>query len=45
MKSRKGQIREGIELPTQERIGMLGEKENYKYLGSGEERKNIKRVS
>ena len=29
----KKQIMEGIELPNQERIRMLTEKENYKYLG------------
>ena len=33
MKTRKRQITERIELPNQERIRMLGEKENYKYLG------------
>ena len=29
----KKQIMEGIEVPNQERIRTLGEKENYKYLG------------
>ena len=33
MKSGKRQTTEGIELPNQESIRMLGEKENYKYLG------------
>ena len=35
MKSKSGneEVTEGIELPNQERIRMLGEKENYKYLG------------
>ena len=33
MKSGKIQTREGTELPNQERIMTLGEKENYKYLG------------
>ena len=33
MRSEKQQIIEGIELPNQERIRMLGEKENYNYLG------------
>ena len=33
IKSGKIIIMEGIELPNQERIRMLGEKENYKYLG------------
>ena len=32
MKSGKRQIREGIELPNQERIKALREKENYKFL-------------
>ena len=32
MKSRKRQTMEGIELPNQKGIRMLGEKENYKYL-------------
>ena len=32
-KSVKRQITEGIELPNQERIRTLGEKENYKYWG------------
>ena len=31
--SKRKQITEGIKLPNQERIRMLGEKENYKYLG------------
>ena len=35
MKNGKRQIMEGIELPNQERIRTLGEKENYKYLGIG----------
>ena len=45
----KRQITEGIELPNQERIRTLGEKENYKYLGiletdttSQDDRKNNK---
>ena len=33
MINEKRQIREGIELPNQERIRMLGEKENHKFLG------------
>ncbi len=33
LKTEKRQIREEIELPNQERIRTLGEKENYKYLG------------
>ena len=33
MKSGKRKITEGIELPNQERIRMLREKENSKYLG------------
>ena len=33
MKSRKRKIMEGIELPNQERIRTLRERENYKYLG------------
>ena len=33
MKSGKQQMTEGIELPNQEKIRMLGEKETYKYLG------------
>ena len=37
MKSGKSQIIEGIELPNQERIRILGEKENYNYLGILEE--------
>ena len=32
-KSGKRQIMEGMELSNQERIRMLGEKEDYKYLG------------
>ena len=32
MKGGKREIIEGIELPNQERIRMLGKKENYKYL-------------
>ena len=31
--NRKGQIMEGKELPNQERIRMVGGKENYKFLG------------
>ena len=34
MKSRRRQMTEGIELPNQEKIGTLGEKETYKYLGN-----------
>ena len=53
MKSGKRQITEGIELPNQEKIRMLGEKENYKYLGilevdttkQAEIKKNSKRIS
>ena len=37
MKSEKRQIAEGIELPNQERIRTLEEKENYMYLGILEE--------
>ena len=33
MKSRKGESVEGTKLPNQEWIKILGEKENYKYLG------------
>ena len=33
MGSGKGQITEGMELPNQERIKTLGEKETFKYLG------------
>ena len=33
MKSRKRQMTEEIELPNQEKIRMLEEKETYKYLG------------
>ena len=33
MRSKKRKITEGIELPDQERIRMLEEKENYTYLG------------
>ncbi len=33
MKSGKQQMTEGIELPNQEKIRTLGEKETYKYLG------------
>ena len=33
MRSGKGQMTEGIELPNQKRIRTLGEKETYKYLG------------
>ena len=32
MESRKRQMIEGIELPNQDKIRMLGEKESYKYL-------------
>ena len=32
MKSRKRKKTEGMELPNQEKISSLGEKENYKYL-------------
>ena len=32
MKSEKREITEGIEIPNQESIRTLGEKENYKYL-------------
>ena len=32
-KSEKRETTEGTELPNQEKIRMLGEKENYKYLG------------
>ena len=34
MKNGKKEITEGIELPSQEKIRTLGEKENYKYLGT-----------
>ena len=48
MKSRKWQMMEGIELPNQEKMRMLREKETYKYFGilvmaritRGDERKN-----
>ena len=33
IKSRKQQTTEGIELPNQNKIRTLGEKETYKYLG------------
>ena len=33
MKSGKQQMTEGMELPNQEKIKTLGEKETYKYLG------------
>ena len=33
MKSEKGHMTKGIELPHQEKIRTLEEKENYKYLG------------
>ena len=33
MKSEERETAEGIELPNQECIGTLGEKEGYKYLG------------
>ena len=33
MRSGKRHTTEGIELPNQEKIRILGEKENYKYLG------------
>ena len=33
MRSGKQQITEGIELLIKQKIRMLGEKENYKYLG------------
>ena len=33
MRSGKRRMTEGIELPNQEKIRTLGEKENYKYLG------------
>ena len=33
MKSRKRQMKEGKELPNQDKIRTLGEKETYKYLG------------
>ena len=33
MKSEKSEKTGGIELPNQERIRSLGEKENYKYFG------------
>ena len=32
MKSRKWQMTEGIEILNQEKMGTMGEKENYKYL-------------
>ena len=37
IRSEKKTNNEGIELPNQERIRTLGEKENYKYLGDLEE--------
>ena len=33
LKSEKRHMTEGMELPNQEKIKMLGEKEMYKYLG------------
>ena len=33
MRDWKRRITEGIELQKQEKVGMLGENENYKYLG------------
>ena len=33
LKSRERKIIEGITLPNQERVIMLGEKKNFKYLG------------
>ena len=33
MKNEKGQITEGTEVPNQEKVKTLGEKETYKYLG------------
>ena len=33
MKKKKREITEGIELPNQESIWRLGEKENYKFFG------------
>ena len=54
MRSGKRQIAEGIELPNQERMRTLGEKETYKYKGILEadtikemkmKEKNKKRVS
>ena len=33
IRSGKGQMTEGIEVPNQEKMKMLGEKENYKYFG------------
>ena len=43
MRSGERQITEGIELPYQDRIRTLGEKETYKYLGIVEA-DNIKQV-
>ena len=42
MRSGKGQMTEGIELPNQGKIKMLGEKETYKYLGILEMKEKIK---
>ena len=36
MKSDKRHLTDGIELPNQEKIRILGEKETYKYLGISE---------
>ena len=33
MKSGKGNLKSGMELPNQDKIRTLGEKETYKYLG------------
>ena len=43
MKSRKRETVEGIEIPIQERIRMLGDKENYK--SNTEEQENLAKPS
>ena len=53
MRSRKQQMMEGLELPSQRKIRTLGENGTYKYLGilevdtikQAEMKKNLKRVS
>ena len=37
MKREKREIAQGIKLPNRERVGTLGEKENYMYMGILEE--------
>ena len=40
MKSGKRHLTDGMELPNQEKIRTLEEKETYKYMGIGNERKH-----